>query len=67
MIPFLRVSKVKSMMLTLDITEKDDREAIDESNVMDSRTRGAKPEGGYQEPGDTEGLPEDNGKSAVAQ
>jgi hypothetical protein len=32
--------------------EKDDAEAIDESNIMDERTRGAKPRGTYQEPGD---------------
>ncbi|KAK1246429.1 hypothetical protein MKX08_000231 [Trichoderma sp. CBMAI-0020] len=31
---------------------QDDREAIDESNIMDERTRGAKPRGTYQEPGD---------------
>ncbi|KAM0519391.1 hypothetical protein ACHAPE_003563 [Trichoderma viride] len=31
----------------------DDREAIDESNIVDERTRGAtKPRGIYQEPGD---------------
>ncbi|KAK6430322.1 hypothetical protein LTR95_013523 [Oleoguttula sp. CCFEE 5521] len=38
--------------------EKDDKEAIDSSNIIDgSRTRGAKPAGTYQEPGDEEGLP----------
>ncbi|EHK44806.1 uncharacterized protein TrAtP1_002954 [Trichoderma atroviride] len=31
---------------------QDDKEAIDESNIMDDRTRGAKPMGTYQEPGD---------------
>lgn len=32
---------------------QDDREAIDESNIMDERTRNAaKPRGTYQEPGD---------------
>jgi hypothetical protein len=47
---------------------KDDKEAIDQSNIISGgRTRGAKPEGTYQEPGDEEGLPEDNGKSAIAQ
>ncbi|KAH6651631.1 hypothetical protein BKA67DRAFT_660426 [Truncatella angustata] len=47
--------------------ERDDREAISKDNIIDERTRGAKPQSGYQEPGDTEGLPEDSGKSAVAQ
>ncbi|KAL7973263.1 hypothetical protein HDV63DRAFT_368155, partial [Trichoderma sp. SZMC 28014] len=32
---------------------QDDKEAIDESNIMDERTRNAtKPRGTYQEPGD---------------
>ncbi|KAE9376280.1 hypothetical protein N431DRAFT_367267, partial [Stipitochalara longipes BDJ] len=35
---------------------RDDNEAIDESNIIDGRTRGAKPSGGYREPGDEEGL-----------
>jgi hypothetical protein len=47
---------------------RDDNEAIDESNIMEGgRTRGAAPQGGYTEPGDTEGLPEDDGTSAVTQ
>jgi hypothetical protein len=36
---------------------RDDNEAIDRSNIVDSRTRNAKPSGGYREPGDEEGLP----------
>ncbi|MCJ1266287.1 hypothetical protein MMC22_006170 [Lobaria immixta] len=37
---------------------RDDAEAIDESNIISGgRTRGAKPTGGYAEPGDEEGLP----------
>ncbi|KAI9758063.1 MAG: hypothetical protein M4579_003194 [Chaenotheca gracillima] len=36
---------------------RDDADAIDESNVVNERTRGAKPSGGYREPGDTEGIP----------
>ena len=36
---------------------RDDNEAINESNIVDGRTRGAKPAGGYREPGDEEGLP----------
>ncbi|KAJ6258983.1 hypothetical protein Dda_5878 [Drechslerella dactyloides] len=36
---------------------RDDAEAIDESNIIDSRTRGAKPVHSYREPGDEEGLP----------
>lgn len=40
------------------ITERDDKDAIDESNIVDGRTRGAaKQTGGYAEPGDEEGLP----------
>ena len=39
------------------IIAKDDSDAIDESNIIDGRTRGAKPRGGYAEPGDEEGLP----------
>ncbi|RFU74042.1 hypothetical protein TARUN_8208 [Trichoderma arundinaceum] len=31
---------------------KDDEEAIDQSNIVDERTRGSKPRGSYQEPGD---------------
>ncbi|KAI3391450.1 hypothetical protein diail_7339 [Diaporthe ilicicola] len=38
--------------------ERDDNEAIDTSNIVQERTRGAKPEpGSYREPGDEEGLP----------
>lgn len=38
--------------------ERDDNEAIDKSNIVDGRTRGAKPDGGsYREPGDDEALP----------
>jgi hypothetical protein len=36
---------------------RDDKDAIDEDNVIDERTRGAKPAGSYREPGDEEGLP----------
>ena len=44
--------------LTNDIIERDDAEAIDESNIIGGgRTRGAKPSGTYREPGDEEGLP----------
>ena len=46
---------------------KDDNEAIDEGNIIGGRTRGAKPSGGYTEPGDEEGLAgPDDGTSAVA-
>ena len=44
---------------------RDDNEAIDKSNILDERTRGAKPMGTYKEPGDTEGLPDDTGRSNV--
>ncbi|KAJ4145408.1 hypothetical protein LMH87_004260 [Akanthomyces muscarius] len=34
--------------------EQDDEEAISESNILDERTRGAKPDAGsYEEPSDT--------------
>ncbi|EKD15238.1 hypothetical protein MBM_06454 [Drepanopeziza brunnea f. sp. 'multigermtubi' MB_m1] len=36
---------------------RDDNEAIDESNIIEGKTRGAKPSGSYREPGDEEGLP----------
>ncbi|EON64891.1 hypothetical protein W97_04125 [Coniosporium apollinis CBS 100218] len=46
---------------------QDDKEAIDQSNIVEGRTRGAtKPAGTYQEPGDEEGLPgPDDGTSNV--
>lgn len=47
---------------------RDDNEVIDQSNIIDGRIRGAKPAGGYREPGDEEGLPgPDDGTSSVAQ
>ncbi|KAL8769996.1 MAG: hypothetical protein Q9209_004243 [Squamulea sp. 1 TL-2023] len=46
---------------------QDDKDAIDQSNIIGGRTRGAKPSGGYTEPGDEEGLPgPEDGTSAVA-
>ncbi|KAF6810285.1 hypothetical protein CMUS01_13499 [Colletotrichum musicola] len=36
--------------------ERDDKDAIDKSNIIEERTRSAKPMGEYREPGDTEGL-----------
>ncbi|KAI4109445.1 MAG: hypothetical protein L6R37_000602 [Teloschistes peruensis] len=46
---------------------QDDKEAIDQSNIIGGRTRGAKPSGGYTEPGDEEGLPgADDGTSRGA-
>ncbi|KAF4977411.1 hypothetical protein FZEAL_6056 [Fusarium zealandicum] len=45
--------------------ERDDADAIDKSNIIEERTRGAtQPGGTYREPGDTEGLPEDTGRSS---
>lgn len=48
---------------------RDDTEAISEENILDGdRTRGAKPKGGYTEPGDEEGLGgPDDGVSSGAQ
>ncbi|KAK2066729.1 hypothetical protein P8C59_000519 [Phyllachora maydis] len=45
--------------------ETDERDAIDKSNIVEERTRGAKPAGGYREPGDEEGLPTDDGTSST--
>ncbi|KAL8677526.1 MAG: hypothetical protein Q9224_007188 [Gallowayella concinna] len=39
---------------------QDDKDAIDQSNIIGGRTRGNKPSGGYAEPGDEEGLPGPN-------
>lgn len=48
-------------------TAKDEADAIDESNIIDERTRGVVKEGGYAEPGDEEGLGgPDDGRSRVA-
>jgi hypothetical protein len=49
-------------------TEADEKNAIDQSNIIDERTRGAtKSAGTYQEPGDEEGLPgPEDGTSRVA-
>ena len=45
---------------------KDDTDAIDQSNIVGGRTRGAKPSGGkYTEPGDEEGLPSEDGTSST--
>ena len=46
-----------STISLLIYTARDDNEAIDQSNIIGGRTRGAKPTGGYTEPGDDEGLP----------
>ena len=52
--------------LTLEgLAARDDAEAIDQNNVVSSRTRGAKAQGGYKEPGDEEGLPADDGTSST--
>ena len=53
--------------MSVVIVAKDDNEAIDKSNIISGRTRGAGPSGGYTEPGDEEGLPGpgDSGASAV--
>jgi hypothetical protein len=50
------------------LAARDDNDAIDQSNVIDQRTRHAKPSGGYREPGDEEGLPgPEDGTSVGAQ
>lgn len=41
--------------------EKDEKDAIDKSNIVESRTRGAgKQKGALAEPGDEEGIPTDD-------
>lgn len=56
------------VMCSLNVA-RDDEDAIERSNILDSRTRGAtKQAGSYTEPGDEEGLPgADDGVSAVSQ
>lgn len=51
----------------LTFAERDDKEAIDRSNIIDERTRHAKPTTNYREPGDEEGLPSNDGTSSVGQ
>ncbi|KAM3066380.1 hypothetical protein ACMFMG_003113 [Clarireedia jacksonii] len=47
---------------------RDEEDAIDKGNIIDERTRGkTKPAGTYRAPGDEEGLPVNNGRSAIAQ
>ena len=47
------------------MAERDDAEAINKDNIISGRTRGAKPSGGYREPGDEEGIPDDTGVSST--
>ena len=54
-------------LLLITKQQKDDSDAIDQGNIIDGRTRGAKPSGGYTEPGDEEGLPgPEDGTSSTA-
>jgi len=46
--------------------QADEKDAIDSSNIIEERTRGAKPAGTYTEPGDEEGLGGNDGRSRVA-
>ena len=46
------------------IPEADEKAAMDESNIIDERTRGAAKKS-YAEPGDEEGLPSDDGTSNI--
>jgi hypothetical protein len=49
-------------------SERDEKDAIDKSNIIEEKTRGnTKPAGTYQAPGDEEGLPVNDGRSAIAQ
>ncbi|RDA82819.1 hypothetical protein CP532_6096 [Ophiocordyceps camponoti-leonardi (nom. inval.)] len=38
---------------------RDEKDAIDTSNIIKEKTRHAAPKGGYREPGDEEGIPVD--------
>lgn len=38
----------------LTVIAADEKDAIDENNIIDEKTRGAAPKGGYAEPGDEE-------------
>lgn len=57
------------MVKTDELTARDEAEVIDgsERNVVEERTRHARPVGTYREPGDEEGLPENDGRSAIHQ
>ncbi|KAK3323852.1 hypothetical protein B0T19DRAFT_443315 [Cercophora scortea] len=60
-----RVGGIDSNVADTDARlERDDKDAIDKSNIINDRTRGAKPNHGYREPGDKEGLPSDTGISS---
>jgi hypothetical protein len=63
----IAVQSLEDTLLTFS-TEADEKDAIDQSNIIDERTRGAtKSSGTYQEPGDEEGLPgPEDGTSRVA-
>ncbi|RDA92061.1 hypothetical protein CP533_0985 [Ophiocordyceps camponoti-saundersi (nom. inval.)] len=39
---------------------RDEKDAIDTSNIIKEKTRHAAPKGGYREPGDDEGIPVDD-------
>ncbi|RCI14813.1 hypothetical protein L249_6517 [Ophiocordyceps polyrhachis-furcata BCC 54312] len=46
--------------LKLTLTKaRDEKDAIDTSNIIKEKTRHAAPKGGYREPGDDEGIPID--------
>ncbi|KAK0637002.1 hypothetical protein B0T17DRAFT_651661 [Bombardia bombarda] len=46
--------------------QRDENDAIDKSNIIDERLRGAEPSHGYKEPGDEEGLPANDGTSRIS-
>lgn len=48
------------------VLERDDAEAIDKSNIISSRTRGAQPSGDYREPGDEEGIEDGGGADGTS-
>ena len=55
----------------VECIERDEKDAIDESNIIDKRTRGAKPTGSLSEGPDEDDLPEtvasgNDGTSRVA-
>lgn len=55
MLSFVCFSHLIAIIVIANISaEKDDSDAIDQSNIVEGRTRGAKPSEGYAEPGDEE-------------
>lgn len=58
--------KAVNIAFIYNFTARDDKDAIDQSNIIEDRTRGATAkQGTYREPGDEEGLGGNDGRSVV--